>query len=71
MDSLEYDEPEAMREIHEIRERIYEEIKDLSPEEYKEYSARRDKEVEEWLREGGYKFVPIEGTPGHRRIVRI
>jgi hypothetical protein len=67
----EMDEPEAMREIHEIREKIYEETKDLSPKEYSEYWDRRNKEIEESLREDGYMLVPIEGTPGHMRVVRI
>ena len=64
-------EPRAMREIHEIRERMYEETKDLSPEEYEIYSMRKMKEQEDYLRKIGYKWIPCEDMPGATRLIRI
>ncbi len=38
-------EPKAMREIHEIREQIYEEIKHMTPKEQTEYFHREAEEA--------------------------
>lgn len=40
-------EPRALREIHEIREQIYEETKNLSPEERSEQTNRIGREIVE------------------------
>ena len=60
-----------MREIHEIRERIYLETKDMSPEEYAEYSERTSREIEASMLELGFKLVPCDDMTGCRRVVRI
>jgi hypothetical protein len=65
------DEPEPMMEIHAIREKFYEETKNMSPEEKREYSERKSRDTEASFLKLGYKFVPVEGVPGHRRLVRI
>ena len=48
-----YREPQAMREIHEIRERLYEEEKNLSPE---EKIAKIKREAEEVIKKYGLQF---------------
>lgn len=48
-----YKEPKAMREIHEIRERMYEEMKNMTNEEKLEYIH---KGAEEAKRKYGLKF---------------
>jgi len=48
-----YEEPEAMREIHEIRETLYEEEKHLSR---KEKVAKIRKEAEEFKQKHGISF---------------
>lgn len=48
-----YKEPEAMREIHEIRERMYEEMKDMTDKEKLEYIH---KAAEEAKKKYGLKF---------------
>jgi hypothetical protein len=61
-------EPKAMREIHEIRDRIYEETKNMTP---AEFNAFVRKNSDDLLKETGYKLVSIDGKPGHRRMVRV
>ena len=60
-------EPKAMREIHKIREKIYEQRKGMTP---TEYNAEVGKNTEALLEKSGYKLVPVEGKPGISRMVR-
>lgn len=52
-----YKEPKAMQEIHEIRERLYEEEKDLSD---KELIAKIHKEAQECIKKYGLKIKTLE-----------
>jgi hypothetical protein len=61
-------EPKAMREIHEIREKIYEETRNMTP---TEFNAFVRKNTDDLLKETGYKLVSIYGKPGHMRMARI
>ena len=47
-------EPRAMREIHEIREKLYEEMKDMAP---GEYTARVNRQAEELAKKYGFKML--------------
>ncbi len=53
-------EPRAMREIHEIREKLYEEMKNMAP---GEYTARVNREAEELAEKYGLKMlVPADAA---------
>ena len=54
-------------EIDRIREKIYEETKDMTPRQRTEHRTRN---VEAFIKEMGYKFVPV-GPDGHRLLVKI
>jgi len=60
-------EPRAMREIHEIREKIYEERKGMT---HEEYNAEVRKNTDALLKEHGYRLIPVDGKPGIYRMVR-
>jgi shikimate kinase len=47
-------EPKALKEIHDIREKLYAETKDLSP---KERSERRELVVNEVIEKYGLKII--------------
>ena len=59
-------EPRAMREIHEIREHIYEETKNMSPE---ERSAFTRKEAQEMIEKYGLKVNRPERYADRRNHV--
>lgn len=52
-------EPRAMREIHEIREKLYEEMKNMTP---GEYTARVNREAEELAKQYGLKMLTPADT---------
>ena len=58
-------EPRAMREIHEIRERIYEETKHMTPEEQTELTRR---EAQTLIDRHGLK-VKRPDPPAYRKII--
>ena len=63
-------EPKAMREIHEIREKIYEETKNMTAEERLEYRKQNRQKSEDCMLKAGYKFTK-SSTPGCMRLVSI
>ena len=50
-------EPQPMREIHEVQEKIYEDEKNLSID---ERLAKRHREVNEFIKKSGLKFKTID-----------
>lgn len=48
-------EPEFMKELHRIREEMYEETKNLTS---KEKVEKTHREVEEFLKSQGYRLIP-------------
>lgn len=48
-------EPEFMKELHRIREEMYEETKNLAPE---ERIKKAHKEAEEFLKSQSYRLIP-------------
>ena len=63
---MSYKEPVFMKELHEIREKHYEETKSLTKE---ERVARVRQEAAEFLREFNYKLVPTRR--GTFKIVKV
>ena len=56
-------EPEFMRELHKIREEIYQETKHLTP---RQRIKRTHKESEEFLQSQGYRLV--SSNHGYRMV---
>ena len=54
---MKIEEPKSMREIHEIREKIWEDIKDLSPQEQIAYYKRLSEQFE---KESGIKLRKLQ-----------
>lgn len=60
---MKYKEPKAMREIHKIREKIHEELKDLSPEERVKLIHERAKK---FLKERGLLHLMVRDKSGEK-----
>lgn len=58
-------EPKAMKEVHDIREKIYEETKDLTAE---QRVKRTNQAVQEMEEKHSVKFRRSDDTPVHRVI---
>lgn len=58
-------EPKAMREVHDIREKIYEETKDLTAEQRVKRTNQAVREMEE---KHGVKFRRPDDEPVHRAV---
>lgn len=59
-------EPRALQEIHDIRLRIYERTKDLTPQQRAELTSRI---VHDFEKESGITFRRLEQVAKERRIV--
>ena len=59
-------EDKVMKEIYEIRDKIYEDIKDMTPE---EHTAYYDRGVQEAIKRHGLKIKWVENSPNMYRIV--
>ena len=58
-------EPRALKEVHDIRLRIYEETKDLTPQQRAELTSRT---VREFEKESGVTFRRLETASSRRRV---
>ena len=58
-------EPRALKEIHDIRLRIYEETKDLTPQQRAELTSQA---VRDFEKESGITFRRLETTSTQRRV---
>ena len=59
-------EPRALKEIHDVRLRIYEKTKDLTPQQRAELTSRT---VHEFEKESGITFRRLEVTSVQRKAV--
>jgi hypothetical protein len=57
---MKIDEPEAMREIHDIRRKLYEETKDMSPRDITAYIKAKAAEHE---KRSGIKLPKLANSP--------